>query len=54
MSWLKSAISRAAEAAEAGGRSIAPNLDKARSFVHSAGSAVAGGARAILDRSVSY
>lgn len=50
MSWLKSAISKAAEV---GGKNIGPNLSRTvRSVAQHAGQAVAGGAKIVQDRLV--
>ncbi|KAH7291914.1 hypothetical protein KP509_29G042100 [Ceratopteris richardii] len=50
MSWLRSAISKAAEV---GGKNIAPNLSRTvRSVAQHAGQAVAGGAKMVQDRLV--
>ncbi|CAI7890217.1 unnamed protein product [Closterium sp. NIES-54] len=56
MSWFRSALNRAAEAAGAGGRSVAPNFDRVKAYaghvVQRAGDAVAGGAKMVLERAV--
>ncbi|GJP83850.1 hypothetical protein CLOP_g13952 [Closterium sp. NIES-67] len=56
MSWFRSALNRAAEAAGAGGRSVAPNLERVKAYaghvVQRAGDAVAGGAKMVLERAV--
>ena len=50
MSWLRSALSRAAEATGAG--KPGSNIGRARIFVQNAGNAVAGGAKIVLERAV--